>query len=123
MNQPVTHPLIGAERVNGAEVYGEGGHKLGRIEDVAIDKVSGRVAYAILSFGGLLGIGERYFPVPWGILKYDIDRRGYVVPLDEDSVKKAPSFEPKSLSGWTDAHTRESVFRYYAPYGVAPYWM
>ena len=61
------HPLIPADRVNGTDVVNQAGEKLGKIEDVAIDKVSGDVAYAILSFGGVLGIGAKYYPVPWKI--------------------------------------------------------
>ena len=113
------HPLISAHRVNGAEVYNTAGEKLGKVEDVAIEKVSGKVAYAILSFGGFLGLGERYYPVPWSLLDYDVDKGGYVVPLDKAQVENAPSFEARDLGGWSDVLSREGIFGYY---GVVPYW-
>ncbi|WP_293455094.1 PRC-barrel domain-containing protein [Phenylobacterium sp.] len=122
MNKPV-HPLIPADRVNGTDVCNEAGDKLGKIEDVAIDKVSGEVAYAILSFGGVLGFGEKYHPVPWRLLTYDADRRAYVVPLDKAAIEEAPTIEGGELSGWNDAGSREAIFGYYGRYGVGPYWI
>ena len=83
------HPLIPADRVNGTDVYNAAGDKLGKIEDIAIDKVSGQVAYAILSFGGFLGLDERYHPMPWSLLRYDVDKGGYVVPLDKAQLEGA----------------------------------
>lgn len=123
MTQTSEHPLIPAERVTGADVYGQDGRKVGKVEDVAIDKLSGQVAYAIIGFGGLLGVGENYVPVPWSVLKYDAEKRGYVTPLSAEALKEAPSFEPKELSGWSDAHTRDRLLAFYAAYGASPYWI
>jgi sporulation protein YlmC with PRC-barrel domain len=117
------HALIPAERVNGTDVYSQSGDKLGRVEDIAIDKVSGKVAYAILSFGGFLGMGERHAPVPWSVLTYDTEKRGYVIPLTEGAIKDAPSFTPQELSGWNDTHMRSNIFEYYASFGAQPYWL
>jgi sporulation protein YlmC with PRC-barrel domain len=117
-----THPLIPADRVNGTEVYSKAGEKLGKIEDVAIEKISGEVAYAILSFGGLLGLGAKYHPVPWRLLKYDTDKRAYTIPLDRAALEKAPMFDESELSGWSDAASRDSIYDYYASYGIGPYW-
>ncbi len=89
---------------------------------MAIDKISGRVAYAILSFGGFLGMGERYYPVPWGLLSYDVDKGGYLTPLDRSVIDRAPSIEAPELGGWNDLDARDAIFTYYAPFGVAPYW-
>jgi hypothetical protein len=114
------HPLIPAGRVNGTHVFSLSGEKLGKVEDVALDKVGGRVAYAILSFGGLLGMGESYYPVPWNKLRYDTERRGYVIPCDKATLEAAPSFEPEELSGWEDSHLRDRIFEYYNPYGFPP---
>ena len=116
------HPLIPADRVNGTDVYNKAGERLGKIEDVAIEKVSGEVAYAILSFGGLLGMGARYHPVPWRLLKYDPDRHGYVIPMGKAALEKAPSIDATELSGWNDELTREAIYGYYSAYGVGPYW-
>lgn len=117
------HPLIPADRVNGTDVYNTDGEKLGRIEDVAIDKVSGEVAYAILSFGGFLGVGERYHPVPWRLLTYDVDKGGYVIPCEKERLEEAPSIDREELSGWNDSIARDTIYGYYAPYGVGPYWL
>lgn len=116
------HPLIPADRVGGTDVYNQAGDKLGRIEDVAIDKVSGQVAYAILSFGGFLGVGARYHPVPWKLLTYDVEKSGYVIPLDKDALENAPSIDERELSGWNDGASRETIYSYYAPWGVGPFW-
>lgn len=116
------HPLIPADRVNGTDVYSKAGERLGKIEDVAIEKVSGEVAYAILSFGGVLGIGAKFHPVPWKLLKYDEDRRAYVIPIDKGDLEKAPMIDETELSGWSDATTREDIYGYYSSYGIGPYW-
>ena len=116
------HPLIPADRVNGTDVVNKAGEKLGKIEDVAIEKVSGDVAYAILSFGGLLGIGAKYHPVPWKLLKYDTEKRAYVIPMDKADLEKAPMIDETELSGWNDELTRDSIYAYYSGYGVGPYW-
>jgi sporulation protein YlmC with PRC-barrel domain len=114
------HPLIPADRVNGTDVYGKTGEKLGKIEDVAIDKISGEVAYAILTFGGLLGVGARYHAVPWKLLKYDVERRAYVVPMEKSDLEGAPHFNERELSGWNDEASREAIWGYYYPFGPFP---
>ena len=116
------HPLIPADRVNGTDVVSKSGEKLGKIEDVAIEKVSGDVAYAILSFGGMLGIGAKFHPVPWKLLKYDTEKRAYVVPLNKDDLVHAPMIDETELSGWNDAQTRDSIYNFYSSYGIGPYW-
>jgi sporulation protein YlmC with PRC-barrel domain len=116
------HPLIPADRVNGTDVYSKAGERLGKIEDVAIEKVSGAVAYAILSFGGVLGLGSKFHPVPWKLLKYDEDKRAYVIPLKKADLEKAPMIDETELSGWNDELSRDAIYSYYATYGVGPYW-
>jgi sporulation protein YlmC with PRC-barrel domain len=120
--ESIEHPLIPADRVNGTEVMNQDGDVIGKIEDIAIDKLSGKVAYAIVSFGGFLGIGERYHPVPWSVLRYDTDLKGYVAPLTKEQLNEAPTFDRSELSGWDDSAYREGVYGYYGPYGAAPYW-
>jgi sporulation protein YlmC with PRC-barrel domain len=83
--------LISAERVNGTDVYNPAGDKLGSVEDIMLDKVSGKAIYAIMSFGGLLGIGEKYHPLPWSSLTYDPGKEGYVVSLDKEKLERAPT--------------------------------
>lgn len=115
------HPLIPASRVKGTRIFNTAGDHLGEVEDVAIDKVSGQVAYAIIGFGGFLGLGEHYHPLPWSLLSYDLDKGGYVVPLGKAELENAPKFDRSSLSGWDDADTRSAILEYYARYGMLPY--
>ena len=71
-----TVSLIGSDKVESTPVYGADDQKIGTVQRVMIDKISGRVAYAVISFGGFLGMGEDYYPMPWGGLKYDTNLGG-----------------------------------------------
>jgi len=99
-----TSQLIAADKVQGTTVYNRAGDKLGTVDNVMIDKRSGHVAYAVMSFGGFLGIGDRFHPLPWGVLDYDTERDGYVVDLDKETLKKAPSYAADELwdRDWRD---------------------
>ena len=109
---PLTsHTLIAAEKVNGTSVYNPAGEKLGSVEDILIDKVSGKALYAIMSFGGFLGIGEKFHPLPWSSLKYDTDREGYVVDLDKKMLENAPTYDTNDFT-WTPDFGRR-VDKYY----------
>jgi sporulation protein YlmC with PRC-barrel domain len=124
-SQPTTaseNTLVPAGRVNGTTVYSRSGEKIAKVEDVAIEKVGGKVAYAILSFGGFLGMGENYRPVPWNMLHYDARQGGFVIDCDKGQLEQAPSFRPDDLSGWTDFETRDAIYEHYRPYGAVPYW-
>ena len=114
-----TTSLISAGAVQGTSVYNGAGESLGSIYDVMIDKRSGNVAYAIMSFGGFLGMGERYHPLPWSLLKYDTEKGGYVVNLDRDHLEGAPSYPPGVDPGWGDRGYETRLHDYY---GVGPYW-
>jgi len=84
--------LIGSDKVEGTAVYRADGSKVGRIERVMIEKVSGKVAYAVMSFGGFMGIGEDYYPLPWSALTYNPQFDGYVVNVSDEQLKGAPGF-------------------------------
>ena len=118
------HSLIAAKRVTGTPVFDTGGARIGHIEDLSIDKASGQVVYALLSFGGFLGLDERFHPLPWQVLKYDTGKDGYIVPLDKAQLQAAPSYTGEDLDafGGEDRSYREALFAYYSPYGIAPYW-
>lgn len=116
------HPLIPAKRVNGSAVFNQAREKIGQIEDVAIDKTTGKVAYAILSFGGFLGLGGKHQPLPWSVLTYDPALGGYMVPITEQFLALAPKLDVSELSGWDDSPQREALHNYYAAYGARPYW-
>ena len=87
-----TSALISSDKVEGTAVYDRAGEKLGSINSVMIDKISGKVAYAVMSFGGFLGIGDRYHPLPWHVLTYDTGRGGYVIDLDPSTLEGAPTY-------------------------------
>ena len=104
--------MIAASKVNGTSVYNTASEKLGSVYDIMLDKVSGHAEYAVLSFGGFLGIGEKYHPLPWNSLKYDIDQGGYVVNLDRSRMEGAPMYSASELSAWDDTYGRD-VDAYY----------
>ena len=112
-----TAGLIAASKVEGTYVYNRQGEHLGHIYDTMIDKKSGETAYAVMSFGGFLGIGERYHPLPWSMLEYDMKRGGYVVDIDKDALEGAPSYDAGSAPDWTDPTYGRSVDEHY---GRAP---
>src|SRR6202521_5455488 len=87
-----TDRLISSDKVVGTAVYNRLGEHLGSVYGLMIDKQTGQVAYAVMSFGGFLGIGESYHPVPWRVLKYDLTQVGYIVDLDRRRLEGAPSY-------------------------------
>ena len=92
-----TGNLIGSDKVEGTAVYGADRTKIGSIERVMIDKVSGKVSYAVLGFGGFLGIGDDHYPLPWQSLKYDTDLGGYVTGITEAQRRTHPSIATTTL--------------------------
>ncbi|MBV8093906.1 MAG: PRC-barrel domain-containing protein [Acetobacteraceae bacterium] len=111
--------LIAGNQVSGTVVYNPAGERLGTINDVMIDKLSGKIAYAILSFGGFLGIGDKHHPLPWAALKYDTKVRGYVVSLDQAALEGAPSFTASEKVNWEDETWGKQVHDFY---NAEPYW-
>ena len=107
--------LIAASSVNGTAVYNPAGDKLGSIYDVMLDKVSGHAEYAIMSFGGFLGIGDGYHPLPWNVLKYDVGMGGYVVNLTREQLEGAPYYSTREGPMWDDASWNQRVRDYYGP--------
>jgi hypothetical protein len=98
------HNLIASDRVEGTAVYNREGEKLGSVDHFMVGKRSGKVSYAVMSFGGFLGIGERYHPLPWDALTYDTERGGYVVDIDEEKLKGAPSYERGQEPSYDEAY-------------------
>jgi len=107
--------LIAAEKVEGTSVYNFAGEKLGTVEDIMLDKVSGKAIYAVMSFGGFLGIGEKYHPLPWSTLKYDEGKGGYVVNLDKRKLEAAPTYDMNDDFRWTPEYGRQVDKYYNAP--------
>ncbi|MBR0798706.1 PRC-barrel domain-containing protein [Bradyrhizobium jicamae] len=105
--------LIGSDKVEGTAVYGADDRKIGSIERVMIDKVSGRVSYAVLGFGGILGLGNDHYPLPWPSLKYDTRLGGYVTGVTEDQLREAPKYGNDRDWNWSDIATTRMVDDYY----------
>ena len=114
-----SNTLIEASKVQGTAVYNPHGERLGNIDDVMIDKRSGQAAYAIMSFGGLLGLGADYYPIPWAKLKYDSQVGGYVVDIEPRVLQGAPAFAAGAQPRWGDQTYEDGLHRYY---GAPPYW-
>lgn len=117
-----TRDLIASDKVEGTAVYGKEGEKIGTIRNVMLDKRSGVAEYAVISFGGFLGLGKRFHPVPWKALTYEPSRGGYVVGLDADQLRQAPSFTEDEDLAFTADYAR-GLYGYYgvpwSPWGVA----
>ena len=92
-----TGKLISADKVTGTAVYNRDGDHLGTIHSVMLHKISGRVAYAVMSFGGFLGLGERYHPLPWDALTYDEDKGGYNIDRSTEQLRNAPHYSREEL--------------------------
>ena len=110
------HQLISSEDVEGTDVYGVDGKKIGEIDHLMIDKISGRVTYAVISFGGFLGLGHSHYPVPWAALKYEPKLNGYITGITEEKLKDAPAF---SDDAWSDRNWEAQVHKHY---NAPPYW-
>lgn len=109
--------LIASDRVEGTVVYDTSGDRLGTIARVMITKTTGQVDYAVLSSGGLFGLGTRYYPLPWKMLDYDKDRGGYVVSLDKKLIENAPSYDDEGKQPEYNSDYRERVYSHYGmPY-------
>ncbi len=119
MPKSTTHPdhqMISSEDVEGADVYGPNRNKIGSIDHLMIDKESGRIAYAVMSFGGLLGLAHSHYPIPWGALYYDTGLGGYMTNITEQQLHDAPEF---SDDAWADRNWETRTYRHY---NVPPYW-
>jgi hypothetical protein len=116
---PERHTLIASDRVEGTPVRRTGGEKIGRIERLMIDKLSGKVAYAVLTFGGFLGLGEKHLPIPWERLKYDPSISSYHLDLTDEELKRAPSYGSNEEFDWGDRSNEIEIHGYYK---VPRYW-
>ncbi len=108
-----TGSLIGSDKVEGTAVYGANEQKIGKVERVMIEKLSGKVAYAVITFGGFMGIGEDYYPVPWSILTYDTNLDGYRTNLTEEKLRGAPKYNQHQAWDWSNRENEQQVRTYY----------
>ena len=107
-----SHDVISSDRVEGTNVYDTAGEKLGSIDELMIDKHSGQVRYAVMEFGGFLGMNTDRYPLPWNRLKYDTTVEGYVVPLDKAKLEGAPRYNENDLPAYTPEYGQR-VNNYY----------
>jgi len=114
-----THSLIASDKVEGTPVRRSDGEKIGTIERVMIEKRSGKVAYAVMSFGGFMGLGEEYYTLPWSVLKYNVELDAYELNLSEDQLRGAPRRTAEGHDASYDREWEEHVHRYY---NATPYW-
>ena len=117
LNKNETFSLISSDKVEGTEVYNKRGDHLGDVEHLMIDKLSGKVAYAVVSFGGFLGMGEERRALPWQVLTYDTNLDGYVVDAADDLLRSAPAGVSER-----EYNDPEWGTRVYGHFGVSPYW-
>lgn len=108
-----TSRLIASNKVEGTAVYGRDGDRLGSIHNFMVDKQSGRVEYAVLTFGGFMGMGGTYYPIPWNMLHYDTQHGGYMVDMDEHDLDHAPSWRSGQEPDLDDERYGRMVSGYY----------
>jgi len=114
------HPnLLSVSTLSKNKVINSREEDLGKIEDFVIDTAAGGVAYAILSFGGFMGVGDKLFAIPWNAMDLNTDRHAFVFDVDKDRLKNAPSFERGS---WPDITSWDWGRNVYGYYGLQPYW-
>jgi sporulation protein YlmC with PRC-barrel domain len=112
-------PLIESDRVEGTAVYDPRGNDIGSIKRLMIDKMTGKVAYAVMSFGGFLGLGEEEHAIPWEKLDYDPALGGFQMDITEEQLRSAPSFYRERDYDWSDRNRERELHDYWrAPY----YW-
>jgi hypothetical protein len=114
-----THDLIASDMVVGTNVYDIQRNHIGQVERLILEKRGGRVSYAVLSFGGFLGIGDDYYPLPWQKLDYDESLGGFRIDLTKEQVEGAPRYARDQDFDWG----AESGRRVYDHYGIRPYWV
>lgn len=111
--------VMAADTLQGDNVVNTKGESLGEIEDIMLDVPSGRIAYAVLSFGGLMGMGDKLFAIPWSALTLDADRKCFVLDIDKDRLKNAPGFDKDHWPSMADTTWAEQVHSFY---NRTPYW-
>ena len=119
LEQDETGRLISADKVEGTAVYNPAGEKVGSVSNIMIDKISGRVAYAVLAAGGILGMGKEVFALPWDVLSYDTGKGGYVVDVDRAKLEEAPQMAAGDLRELEDREFEKHIHDYY---NIDPYW-
>lgn len=111
--------VLSASTLEGDSVRNAAGETLGKIDEIMIDLQSGRVAYAVMSFGGVLGMGNKLFAIPWSVLRVDEDEKCFILDVDKRTLEAAPGFDKDNWPDMADSAWRAEIYRYY---GASPYW-
>jgi sporulation protein YlmC with PRC-barrel domain len=111
--------VLAADTLTGDKVVNRQKEELGTIEHLMIDMEKGRVAYAVLSFGGFLGMGDKFFAIPWSVLAIDTNEKQFILDVNKDSLKGAPGFDK---AHWPDMADRAWGTDVATFYGAKPYW-
>jgi hypothetical protein len=107
-----TVSLIASDKVEGTPVFNAHGERLGSIQSLMVNKRSGHVEYAVLTFGGVLGMGQDHYPLPWESLIYDTSLEGYLVNIDRETIRAAPHYEPAREPDFNEAYG-EALYGHY----------
>ena len=111
--------IMAADTLEGDKVFNNAGDELGEIKNIMIDVPNGRVAYAVLSFGGFLGMGNKLFAVPWDVLQLDTESKCFVLDVDREKLEGAPGFDKDHWPSMADQRWATDIHSYY---GSRPYW-
>jgi sporulation protein YlmC with PRC-barrel domain len=111
--------VLSAGSLSGDRVENASGEDLGKIKEIMIDLHSGRVGYAVLSFGGVLGLGDKLFAVPWNALTLDEGEEKFILNVDKATLENAPGFDKDNWPDMADPSWGSQIYRHY---GVQPYW-
>ena len=110
---------LSASTLTGDKVRNTEGEVLGHLEEIVIDLEGGRVSYAVLASGGFLGLGDKFFAVPWDLLTVDTDSKEIVLDVSKEAIQNAPGFDKDN---WPDTNDRAWIVDVYRYYGREPYW-
>ena len=105
--------LMGANTLDGNDVFNRRGEDLGDIKEIMLDMHNGNVAYAVLSFGGFLGMGEKLFAVPWSALKLDTDKKCFVLDVEKERLADAPGFDKDQWPDMADKTWAQGINDFY----------
>lgn len=111
--------IMAASAFEGDPVVNAQGEHIGEIEEIMIDVRGGRVAYAVISVGGFLGIGDQYLAIPWRALTLDTDNDQFILDVDRERLKNAPAFDKEHWPPMSDRHWADQIHTYYR---IRPYW-
>jgi len=111
--------VLSASTLSGNKVRNLAGENLGKIEEFMIDIVTGRIVYAVLSFGGILGLGDKLFAIPWQAMELDTESHSFILDVDRERLENAHGFDKKDWPDMADPRWGEQIYSYW---DVTPYW-